>query len=79
MTQPNDPDPWPRYVIFDHALKLSKRAAQLLDVAHKPTKDWTKREVLLVALMTEKEERDGDAHRSDDDPGRGSSGVAADH
>ena len=56
MTQPNDPDPWPRYAIFEHALKLSRKAAEAYYVENKPTSEWTHEQILLVALMTLRDE-----------------------
>jgi hypothetical protein len=57
MSTPNDPDPWPRYAVLADALKLSRWAAQTYDVADKPTLDWTIEEILLVALLSLREEK----------------------
>ena len=59
MTGPNDPDPWPRYAVLSQALTLSRWAAEAYGVDKRPTIDWTLKEILLVALMTLQEGKNG--------------------
>lgn len=59
MTNPNDPDYWPRYAVLSEALKLSLPAARKHGVRDKPTLEWTMEEILLVALETLREEAGG--------------------
>ena len=65
MTTPQDP--WPRYAIFDHALKLDRAAAVHYGVENKPTSEWTFDEILLIALETWRRERQQSPQRHDPD------------
>ena len=52
MSNPNDPEYWPRYAVFDHALKLHKKAAEEFGLEKIPTNEWTIEQVLQVALAS---------------------------
>jgi len=57
MSNPNDPDPWPRYAVLSQALKLSPTAALKYGVHGRPTYTWTVEQILLVALETLRENK----------------------
>jgi len=70
MSNPNDPDFWPKYAIFSEALRLSLSAATKHGVRNLPVHAWTHEQILLVALDTIHEENTHElAHRLKHDPG----------
>jgi hypothetical protein len=68
MANPNETDFWPRYAVFSDALMLSVTAARKHGVHDRPTLEWTREQVLLVALDTLREEANHERQREINKP-----------